>query len=151
MKLVRWSPLGLTPTRDMARMRDDMDRLFDSFLTHGGEDARTAVFVPPADIEETAEDYRVRLDLPGVSQKDVKVQLTGDALLIRGERHAGREEKNGNVIRSERFAGSFERTFTLTAPVQADKVSALYKDGVLEIRIPKAEAARVREIPIQAQ
>ena len=150
MNLVRWSPLGLTPTRDFARMREDMDRFLDSFLTNSGR-ADQPLYVPPVELEETAEEFVARLDLPGISQKDVKVQMMGDSLTIRGERRVENQDKKGNVIRSERVYGTFERTFTLATPVHADKVRATYKDGVLEIRIPKAEEARVREIQVETE
>lgn len=151
MNLVRWRPLGLTPSRDMARIRDDMDRVLDSLFTTNTRTDQAPRFAPPVDIDENSEEFIVRLDLPGVSQKDVKVQLMGDLLTVRGERRAERQENHGNVIRSERVYGTFERTFTLAAPVQSDRVKATTQDGVLEIRIPKAEAARVREIPVGSE
>jgi HSP20 family protein len=90
----------------------------------------------------------IKADLPGVSQKDVKVSLMGDTLVIRGER---RSEKNDETtpLRIERSYGMFERSFTLGAPVRSDQVKATYRDGVLEIHVPKAEEARLREIDIQ--
>lgn len=151
MNLVRWSPLGLTPTRDLVRMREDMDRFLDGFFATPHRAESGALWAPPVELEESAEEFVVRLDLPGVSQKDVKVQLMGDTLTVRGERRAESTENNGNVLRSERVYGSFERTFTLAAPVHGDRVRATTRDGVLEIRIPKAEEARVREIQIQSE
>jgi HSP20 family protein len=103
------------------------------------------------DVEETPEDFVVRMDLPGVAQKDVKVSLMGDTLTIRGERKHEAEHKEGSWHRVERAYGSFERTFTLGAGVRNDKVKASYKDGVLEVRVPKAEEARLREIEVQVQ
>ena len=151
MNLVRWSPLGLTPSRDIARMRDDMDRLLDSFFTQTTRPDPVAMFAPPVDIQEGSEEFTVRIDLPGVPQKDVKVQLMGDSLVIRGERKSEQRENDGNVVRSERVYGTFERSFTLSGRVQADRVKATFKDGVLEIRIPKAEEAKVREIRVESE
>lgn len=149
MNLIRWSPLGLASSRDLVRMREDMDQFLDSFFT----DRRGQVtsYAPSVELEENAEEFIVRLDLPGVAQKDVKVQLTGDTLTVRGERRTEKSEKNGNVLRSERSYGTFERSFTIATPVRADQVRASTRDGVLEIRIPKAEEARVREIPVQSE
>jgi len=129
-----------------------MDQLFDSFFTHrpfysGAETAD--VITPPVDIEENAEGYLIRADLPGMTEKDVKVSLVGDTLTLRGERRRETETQNGNVHRAERIYGTFERTFTLPAPVRSDKVKASYRNGVLEISVPKAEEAKVREIEIQ--
>ena len=100
-------------------------------------------------VEETAEEFVIRADLPGVSQKDVKVNLMGDTLSIRGERKQESENKNGGMHRVERVYGSFERSFRLATPVRGDKVKAQYRDGVLEIRVPKAEEAKVREVEVQ--
>jgi len=141
MTLVRWSPLGLTSSRT----RDDVDRLLDTFFTTG-----PARFAPAVDVHETADAFVVRLDLPGISPQDVQVRLEGDTLSIRGERKSEHQESQGPLLRSERFTGRFERSFTLAARVQSDRVTATSKDGVLEIRVPKAEEAKVREIPVQS-
>ncbi len=147
MSLVRWSP-GLG--RDLFTFQDEVNRLFDSFFGRPslrGELA--AVFSPATDIEETADEFIVRLDLPGVSQKDVKVSLMGDTLTVRGERRQESERNDGSMHRVERVHGSFERSFALGAPVRSDKVKATYRDGVLEVRVPKSEEARLREIEVQ--
>ena len=101
------------------------------------------------DVEETAEGYLFRADLPGMTEKDVKVSLTGDTLTLRGERKRETDKTSGNVHRTERAFGTFERTFTLPAPVRGDQVKASYRNGVLEIHVPKADEARVREIEVQ--
>jgi HSP20 family protein len=108
------------------------------------------LFAPPADIHETADEFVVKMDLPGVSQKDIKINLTGDALVVRGERTQEKTENGVSRHRVERVYGSFERAFTLPASLRGDRVKATYKDGVLEIHVPKAEEAKVREIEIQA-
>jgi HSP20 family protein len=105
--------------------------------------------VPVVDIEETPEQFVLRMDLPGVAQKDVKVHVMGDTLTIRGERRQSGTEKDGNWLRCERSHGVFERAFTLGAPVRADQVKASYRDGVLEVSVPKAEEARLREVEVK--
>jgi HSP20 family protein len=148
MRLIRWQPT--TPARDLIRMQSDMDRLFESVLGPAGpRGAFGGDWSPAVDIQEDAEGFVVRADLPGVQQKDVKVSLFGDTLTLRGERSLEHERKNEGTHRVERISGSFERSFTLGVPVRADQVKALYKDGVLEIRVPKAEEARTREIEVQ--
>jgi len=150
MTLIRWNPARTTPLRDLTTVQDEVNRLFDSFFTHGPQRADlNAGFAPAIDIEETAEAFLIRADLPGVNQKDVKVSLTGDTLTIRGERKQEATAPNGSLHRVERMYGSFERSFVLGTPVRNDQVKAQYKDGVLEVRIPKAEEARVREIEVQ--
>ena len=149
MKLIRWSPAALSPLRDLSA-QDEFNRLFDGFFTPGltrGELA--AAYAPAVDIEETPEAFVMRMDLPGVSQKDVKVTMTGDTLTIRGERKQEHKTQNGSRHRIERVHGTFERSFVLETPVRNDQVKAQVKDGVLEVRVPKAEEARVREIEVQ--
>jgi HSP20 family protein len=148
MTLIRWSPNPFTPLRDPSTIQDEMNRLFDGFFARSGRELN-GLFTPSVDIEETAEEFVIKADLPGVAQKDVKVSLMGDTLTIRGERKAERTSENGNPHRLERAHGTFERSFTLGTPVRNDQVKAQYRDGVLEVRVPKAEQARMREIEVQ--
>jgi HSP20 family protein len=149
MTLIRWSPAPLSTLRDLT-VHDEFDRLFDGFFTRGlSRGDLNAVFTPAADIEETDEAFVVRMDLPGVSQKDVKVSLMGDTLTIRGERKQESKTQNGGRHRIERVHGTFERSFVLDRPMRGDQVKAQVKDGVLEVRVPKAEEARLREIEVQ--
>jgi HSP20 family protein len=106
-------------------------------------------FFPAVDIEEVGDEFILRADLPGVSQKDVKVSLMGETLTIRGERKQETSKADATAVRFERLYGTFERTFTLGVPVRNDKVRALYRDGVLEIHVPKAEEAKLKEIEVQ--
>jgi HSP20 family protein len=150
MTLMRWSPAQPGTLRDLPTIQDEVNRLFDSFFTRGpmrGE--LNAVFAPAVDVEETAEEFVIHVDLPGVNQKDVKVSLMGDTLTIRGERKQEKATQNGSHHRLERVFGTFERSFTLGAPVRNDQVRAQYKDGVLDVHVPKAEEARLREIQVQ--
>lgn len=150
MTLVRWSPLPLSPARELQSFHEEVNRLFDSFFGRGAlRGDLPGLFSPAVDIEETADAFVVRADLPGMSQKDVKVSLMGDTLTIRGERKHEGERKDGNMHRVERVYGAFERSFTLGAPVRNDKVKATFRDGALEIHVPKAEEARLLEIEVQ--
>jgi len=149
MALVRWSPTLAGP-RDLFRLNDDFERMMDSMFGRSALRNDLSGFTPPVDIEESAEAFVVRVDLPGVSQKDVKVTVMGDTLTIRGERKHEKKENGGNLHRYERIQGVFERSFTLGTPVRNEKVQATYKDGVLEIVIPKAEEARERVIEIRS-
>jgi len=150
MTLIRWSPMLSSPSRDLTSIHDEVNRLFDGFLSRGGYSGeRASVFAPAVDVEETPEEFVVRADLPGVAQKDVKVNLLGDTLTVRGERKQQQETKGRNYHRAERSHGVFERSFTFGAPVRNDGVRAQYRDGVLEIHVPKAEEAKVREVEVQ--
>ena len=147
MTIIRWNPIA-TP-RDLTRVQDEFDRMFDRFFDRGYRADLAPAFAPAVDVEETPEGYVFRADLPGIKLEDVKVNLMGDTLTIQGERKQESAESKGNLHRIERVYGGFERRFELGKPVHADKVKATYKDGVLEVRVPKAEEARVREIPVQ--
>jgi HSP20 family protein len=152
MAITRWTPAPLAPIRDLVNMQDEVNRLFDSFFTRGTlRTDQGASFVPAVDIQETPEEFLLHVDLPGVSQKDVKVSLMGDTLTIRGERKVipATAGDGKNYHRLERIYGAFERSFSLGTPVRNDKVHATFKDGVLEVRVPKAEEARLREIEVQ--
>jgi HSP20 family protein len=147
MAIVRWTP-AFNPARDLVSMQEDVNRFVDSFFSNGRR-GDAALFTPTVDVEETAEGFVIKADLPGVSQKDVKVSLMGDTLVIRGERKSEKKSDEATPLRIERSYGMFERSFTLGAPVRSDQVKATYRDGVLEIHVPKAEEARLREIDIQ--
>ncbi len=150
MTLVRWNPSPFASTRDLPSIQEEVNRLFDSFFTRSHlRGDLNPVFSPSVDIEETAEEFVLKADLPGVAQKDVKVSLMGDTLTLRGTRKQESANGEGNAHRIERAFGMFERTFTLGTPVRADQVKAQYRDGVLEIRVPKAEEARMREIEVK--
>ncbi len=142
--LIRWNT---SPARDLLGLRDDVDRLFETMFTTPQHRAGERGYIPAADIEESQDGFVVRLDLPGVTQQDVKVHLLGDTLTVRGERTLDRKDRT--LHRVERQHGTFERTFTLAVPVRPDQVKATFRDGVLEIRIPKAEEAKIREIEVQ--
>jgi HSP20 family protein len=147
MLLTRW-----TPRRELAGFQDEFNQLFEDLFARGSlrPDAQ-GNWIPPVDIHESEEGFAIQLDLPGVQPKDVKINLVGETLAVRGERRSERTEGEGGARRIERFTGFFERTFTLGAPMQADKIRATYRDGVLEIYLPKAEEARSREISIEVQ
>ena len=149
MALIRWAP-AYRPARDLTTLQDEANRFIDSFFSAHAPRSGAAPFTPSVDIEETPEEFVLRADLPGVAQQDVKVSLLGDTLTIRGERKEEKAAAEGALLRVERTSGMFERSFTLGTAVRSDGVKATYRDGVIEIRVPKAEEARTREIEVQA-
>jgi HSP20 family protein len=130
-------------------IQGEMNRLFDSFF---GRPATVAagerMWAPLVDMYETKDDLFVTLELPGVREKDVHVSITGDMLTVKGERRFESDVKDEGHYRLERVYGKFERSMPLPIPVQADKVKATYRDGVLEIRLPKVEEVKPKEIKI---
>ena len=150
MTIIRWSPIPASPVRNLFGSCNEFDRVFDGFFNRAALRADLAqTFLPAVDIEETPDAFVLRADLPGMSQKDVKVSLMGDILTIRGERKRESVRDDGSMQRVERAGGAFERSFSLGAPVRSDGVKAQVKDGVLEIHVPKAEEARLREVEVQ--
>ena len=145
MRLTRWAPARTG--RELATIHDEFDRMLEDFFGSSSVSKDLApMFAPPADIHETPEEFVLKMDVPGVASKDVKVSLTGDTLVIRGERKD--EKTDGTRHRIERVYGSFERSFQLGSRVRADQIKATYRDGVLEVHVPKAEEAKVREIEV---
>jgi len=130
-------------------MRDDLERAFDASWP---EFARATQFlnawVPPVDVHENAETLVVKAELPGMKKEDIQVTLHDGLLSISGERKSDVEQKEGETHRTERFFGRFQRSITLTAPVNADKIEASYKDGVLTVTLPKTEEAKPRQIEV---
>jgi HSP20 family protein len=102
------------------------------------------------DIMETPTDLIVRAEIPGVKREDIDVEVTPESLTIRGERKFDTEHKD-QYLRVERPYGPFQRSFSIGVPVQADKVKASYKDGILEITIPKAEEVTPKKVEIKTE
>ncbi len=149
MALVRWRP-----ARDFLNIRDEIDRMFDEFFGTLPERVTTGlenVWTPSVDISETDNDIIVTAELPGVKKDDVKISLQDNVLTIRGEKKQEKEEKNENYHRVERAYGMFQRSFTLPTTVDPKKIKATFKDGVLKIKLPKTEEARMKEIPISVE
>mgnify|MGYP003572855390 CR=1 FL=1 len=115
-----------------------------------GTDLSFADWAPSVDIDEDDDKYKIKADLPGVDKKDIDVKMENGVLSIRGEKHTETESGKGTKRhRTERFHGSFARSFTLPDSVEADKIDAAYKDGVLTLVIPKAEKSRPKSIDIK--
>jgi HSP20 family protein len=147
MAIIRWKQ---SPAfGDLDNFHDEVNRLFDGFFTPAVKGA--IGFIPPTDIEETADSFVLRLDLPGVKTEEVKLTVLGDTLTIRGERKPGSETNANGLYRRERRYGTFERAFRLGRSVKAEQVEASFRDGVLEVRVPKADEARPRDIQIQVR
>jgi HSP20 family protein len=154
MAMERWRPFGSTerwePFRNVSDIQGEVNRLFDTFL--GRPAAGTMVngrpWLPAIDMHETKDDLVLTVDVPGVRDKDVTVSITGDLLSIKGERRAPDDAKDYQYLHVERVYGQFERLVQLPMAVQADKVTATYRDGVLQIVLPKAEELKPRAVKI---
>jgi HSP20 family protein len=141
MKLTKYERPGVIwPSYGrLANLQDELDRLFESPLTG---------WAPALDVQEDADNFTIRVEVPGLKREDIGVSLQDGALVISGERKAEKVEDGVEVHRQERFYGKFQRALTLPAPVAADKVKAAYKDGVLTVTLPKAEEAKPKQIDV---
>jgi HSP20 family protein len=146
MALTRWSP-----ARDLLSIRDEVNRLFNEFFgrTEGQEDTWWAgAWAPPVDLYEADDALILKAELPGFAKDDVNVEIKDSTLTLKGQRSRETEAKEEQYHRRERAYGSFQRSLLLPATVDTEKVTATYKDGVLELRLPKSEAAKPKRIAI---
>ena len=144
MTLVRWRPLN-----EVTSIQDEINRVFDEVWR--GQRARgPGAWAPAADLMENESAFTVIAELPGLTSEDVKISLTENILILRGEKKAVKEEKNENWHHVERTYGTFERSFQLTGAVDPAKVTAKFKDGLLTVLLPKSDESRPRDIKIES-
>jgi len=146
----RWRPFGTVDRWEPFGSLVEVGSLFDTFAGRpmAGATQTARPWLPSVDMHETKDDLVLRVELPGVTEKDVAVSIIGDLLTIKGERRWDDQSKDQKFLHVERAYGQFERLIQLPMAVQADKVKAAYRDGVLEITLPKAEELKPREIKI---
>jgi HSP20 family protein len=146
--LVRWHPV-----RDMLTIRNDMNRLVNEFFRGGNGGERgwwTGAWTPAVDMYENDQALVLKAELPGFSRDDVHVELKDNLLTLKGERKRELDVKDEQYHRVERAYGAFRRSFTLPVLVDAAKAEATFKDGVLELKLPKVEEAKPKRISITA-
>ncbi len=148
MAVVKWDPL-----RDLLSIQDRMNRLFEQTLSRSRreEGITASTWSPAVDIYETPETIIMKADLPGLSREDIEIQIGDNTLTLRGERRFAKDVQQENYLRIERAYGAFQRNFTLPATVQQEKIRAIFRDGVLELTLPKAEEAKPKKIAIEAR
>jgi HSP20 family protein len=134
----------------LTNLRDELERLFGSPLeqfAHGSQ-LLNGGWGPALDVYEDKDNLTVKAELPGMKREEIEVSLHDGALTISGERKSEKKAEKGEVYRSERFFGRFQRTVALPSPVAADKVKANYKDGILTVTLPKTEEAKPKQIDV---
>ena len=146
MAITRWDPF-----RDVLALQNRVNSLFRDYTeSSSGEDAlATAGFVPPVDIYEDAEKVVLKLEVPGIDQKDLDVRVENNTLTVKGERKFEKEEKEQNFHRIERRYGSFYRAFTLPTTVDTESISAHYNAGVLKLELKKKAEAQPKQIQVK--
>jgi len=133
--------------RDMATLNSRLNQIFSEY-GRGNDELTTTGFVPPVDIYEDAHNVTLKLEVPGIEEKDLDIRVENNTLTVRGERRFEQEEKEENFHRIERRYGSFSRSFTLPNTVDSDKVQASYVNGVLQIQLAKKAEAKPKQIKI---
>jgi HSP20 family protein len=141
--ITKWDPF-----REFSTLRNEMERVFDSMLGRYPRERVEGLWAPLVDVEETKDNIIARIELPGMKKEDIKVTLMNNILTISGERKHEAEEKGKTYYRIERAYGRFQRTIELPTDVMSDKAKASYKDGILELVVPKSEKAKEKEIAI---
>ena len=144
--LTRWEPF-----REVATLQDRMNRLFsEQFANMGTEEPLAAgSFIPAVDVYEDEHAIQLKIEVPGLDEKDIDIRLENNLLTVKGERKFEKETKEENYRRVERRYGSFTRSFTLPNTVSSENVQASYDRGVLTIALPKTEAAKPKQIKIE--
>ncbi|MEO0769472.1 MAG: Hsp20/alpha crystallin family protein [Cyanobacteria bacterium J06649_4] len=143
MALVRWSP-----SRELDTIQREMNRLFDaSFPSLQGRDG-LGEFLPAAEIEETDEDYALKLEVPGMKADDLDIQASAEYISISGERKREHKREENGVTRSEFRYGSFQRTIPLPGRIDHQNISADYNDGILHLSLPKAEDEKNKVVKV---
>jgi HSP20 family protein len=142
--LTRWDPV-----REFVTLQDRMNRLFrDSYGDPREEGLTTSNFNPPVDVYEDEHNVTLKLEVPGIDEKDIDVRIENNLLTVHGERKFEKDEKEENYRRVERSYGSFTRTFTLPNTVDPEQVSADYDKGVLKIKLAKRAEAKPKQIKV---
>jgi HSP20 family protein len=146
MNLVKWNP-----SREMPTIHNRINRLFDDpFFRIGrlADDDSRGMWNPAVDLYEKDDHFVIKAELPGVDKNDIKVDLKDRVLTLSGERTHDNEVKEENYYRQERSYGKFQRVFRLPADVDSDKIKAEFKDGVLQVEVPKPEEKKAKQVTV---
>ena len=142
-----------SPLEGVAVLQNRLNSIFNDFANVTGELQNESLssgnFIPPVDVYEDANRLVLKLEVPGISQEDLQIDLENQTLTVKGERKFVNEEKEENFHRIERRYGSFVRSFTLPSTVEPESAQASYDNGVLAITLPKKEAGKPKQVKIQ--
>lgn len=146
--ITRWEPF-----RELATLQDRMNRLFNEQIGTAGreESLLGGSFVPPVDVYEDENAIQLKMEVPGIDEKDIDIRLENNLLTVKGERNFEKETKEENYHRIERRYGTFMRSFTLPNTVETENAQASYDKGVLTIRLAKRAEAKPKQIKVNIQ
>jgi HSP20 family protein len=142
------------PTHELSHVEKKLKKFFEDFDSPffgdwGIKSFGSSAFTPRVDVTEDKENLYVKAEIPGVEKNEIRINIVGDVLTISGEKKSEQKDESKNYYRVERNYGAFSRSFTLPAEVVVDKIAADYKDGILNITLPKTEEAKVVEKQIE--
>jgi HSP20 family protein len=150
MALIRWEPFReierWEPWREMETLQRRMNRLFERLMPDG--EKAFSLGVPAAEIEETDSEIHLKLEVPGLEAKDLSIEVTADSVSISGERKSQTKTEEKGLTRSEFYYGKFERMIPLPTQIQTDKVQAEYKNGILNLTLPKTEEEKHKVVKV---
>jgi HSP20 family protein len=149
MSLVKWDPFGT-----VSSLQGRINRLFDdAFSSRAGADDTLSMgsWSPAVDIYDRSDAIVIHAELPGVKKEDISIEVKQNVLTLKGERVATQEVREESYYRRERSFGCFQRSFTLPEMVNPDQIKAKFKDGVLEIEVPKPEEAKPKQINVKVE
>src|ERR1700726_2705707 len=142
--LTRWDPY-----REFSSVQDRLNRLFNASFNEGRDESlATSKFAPAVDVYEDEHNITLKIEVPGIDEKDIDVRIENNVLTVHGERKFEKDEKEENYRRVERQYGSFTRTFTLPNTVDTESVSANYEKGVLKVKLAKKAEAKPKQIKV---
>lgn len=141
--IMRWQPF-----RNLSSLQEQVNRLFESNYPSRGSESTLTAWAPAVDVYETENELVIKADLPDVSEKDLDVRVENNMLTIHGERKFEQKVKEENYLRMERSYGSFSRSFSLPNSVNTEAIKAEYKDGVLNITLPKRAESKPKQVKI---
>jgi HSP20 family protein len=152
MSLIRKDPIkSIThwePFHELERLQREMNHLFESWAPVGLSMAMANGFAPLAELNETDDAINLKLEIPGMEAKDLDIQVTGDTVIVKGERKTESKTEEDGVFHSEFRYGEFERTIALPGKVEAEAATAEYKDGILTLSLPKIEVAEKEAVKV---
>ena len=144
MALARWEPF-----REMTGLQRDMNRWFDDMFTSFGKlDKLETMFAPSAELEETDDNYILKLEVPGLDPQDIDINVSADRVSISGERKSESRSEEGGVTRSEFHYGKFSRIIPIPGQIDNQSVAADYKDGILSLMLPKLEKEASKSVKV---
>lgn len=152
MTLMRRNQRAWDPFRELETLQNEMSRLFDLSLSkRGNGDFFEGNWSPAVDIQDARDSIIVKADLPGLNKEDIQVSVEDGQLILKGEKKEERKTEEKGYVRMERTCGAFYRAISLPASIESDKVKATYKNGVLELVLPKKEEAKPKQIAVEVK